>query len=721
MVKQEKEMIQRQLKLIETRRLELMQQSKQHQPHQQQQQQQHQLNTLSSHQWELINEYTAPAPSAQQGVTSKVSTSTTTTTTSITTTNALRLDISSDESERNERGDTDTDAATTERKHAITVEANNVRKALLLDNDNDDDGGDMDDGDYEETDDLTDTDNDKENTLYPSLKQRAKQHRKKALKSRRQHEQSQHQQQQQQQQQSGIYPNLNDLSINETYTLAKTNMCWPSGGGGGDLLAEASAFKKESIVQVQQQQPQQQQQQQQSKHAPTLDELPFVTSVATGSYVMKNGHRRLVDAFFDSNSNEYSLDQDNGHGNASKLASKSASSKPIGLLKRGLGGGLDMSSSSLNPLAATDDMTTTTTNANGLFHGQSKVAKKHAGGSYFSDTAPSFGPNRVLKPKLWNRFSVLQRAAAAANSGYMPLDAVVTQTDDTQRRVTTTTTPSKQLSAANASASTQCSHEQSITTNLSWCLADASLFNARRYRVNWSMFPAANTYVQLAAQASAASVCFFNRIQVAAPITVSNGLYTFAAAEPAAHAKLSALREHAVAFLSVQLELSEFVAAVATDERTPAVAWLCPKAGNELIRRFCESITETRQSIGKRRFVRQRACLLADCTIRIRNNYTCLFVCLRVCWVGFLCGLAGDHPDADNVEHMKSVWTLCESLWGDVAESYKSRSNVDAYELEQIRKRLLGEWLVDMSAHRVEKECRLNKYNKVSVDTKTKT
>lgn len=82
--------------------------------------------------------------------------------------------------------------------------------------------------------------------------------------------------------------------------------------------------------------------------------------------------------------------------------------------------------------------------------------------------------------------------------------------------------------------------------------------------------------------------------------------------------------------------------------------------------------------------------------------------------------LVGDHPDADNVDHTKMVWALCENLWGDIPESLKSSSKSDAemspYEVDQIRKRLLGEWLSEVSSHRVEKECKYMKFNKVALE-----
>ena len=63
------------------------------------------------------------------------------------------------------------------------------------------------------------------------------------------------------------------------------------------------------------------------------------------------------------------------------------------------------------------------------------------------------------------------------------------------------------------------------------------------------------------------------------------------------------------------------------------------------------------------------------------------------------------------------VWTLCQALWGDIPDSFRSNSisnSMSNYEMEQIRKRLLSEWLADVSSHRVERECKLIKFNNKS-------
>ena len=67
---------------------------------------------------------------------------------------------------------------------------------------------------------------------------------------------------------------------------------------------------------------------------------------------------------------------------------------------------------------------------------------------------------------------------------------------------------------------------------------------------------------------------------------------------------------------------------------------------------------------------------------------------------------------------MKNVWSLCQSLWGDIPDQMKSNplesSNLSLYETEQIRKRLLGQWLSDSCSHRIERECKILKFNKVN-------
>ncbi len=79
--------------------------------------------------------------------------------------------------------------------------------------------------------------------------------------------------------------------------------------------------------------------------------------------------------------------------------------------------------------------------------------------------------------------------------------------------------------------------------------------------------------------------------------------------------------------------------------------------------------------------------------------------------------LTGSNPDADNVDHLNAVWSLCECLWGDLDELDMlslHEKDITSYEINQLRKNLLTKWLSNVSAHRVDREVKLYKYHKVS-------
>ena len=55
-------------------------------------------------------------------------------------------------------------------------------------------------------------------------------------------------------------------------------------------------------------------------------------------------------------------------------------------------------------------------------------------------------------------------------------------------------------------------------------------------------------------------------------------------------------------------------------------------------------------------------------------------------------------------------------MWGDLPENNMINTKLDElnnYEREQIRKKLLTEWLADICSHRIEKEAKQNKFSKV--------
>lgn len=136
----------------------------------------------------------------------------------------------------------------------------------------------------------------------------------------------------------------------------------------------------------------------------------------------------------------------------------------------------------------------------------------------------------------------------------------------------------------------------SISRDLEWCLADAGLFNSRRFRINWSMQPTALSYVQLAPQPKNTS--FLNVAQFVSPLTINSNLLD--------SSKLALIQEHCEKYLRVQLELSESASQSVDSAQkkyllnTSAnkLPFFRPKNGNELIKKCCECAKEIRNVIG---------------------------------------------------------------------------------------------------------------------------
>ena len=147
-------------------------------------------------------------------------------------------------------------------------------------------------------------------------------------------------------------------------------------------------------------------------------------------------------------------------------------------------------------------------------------------------------------------------------------------------------------------------YEESITYQLSYCLADAALFNARRFRINWSASPNASTFVQLALPSNPQSLqslqsSFMSSIQITTPNMFSKlcALRPVTTVHDVSAEKAKVMRDNCTKYLTIQLEETEFIAQP-SDETGKKLALLRPKHGNELIRKCCECVTELRNNIG---------------------------------------------------------------------------------------------------------------------------
>ena len=173
-MKQEKDMIQKQLKLIEARRMELQARKTSSGNN---------LNVITNQQWEMINEYVpSVAGGGSQNNPNK---------SAYPDHSNLHLELSSDSGDENEDND-DFD------RHSYSsnkMYKDNIRKALILDADN-------------ETDDNEMEENKENDGLYPSLSEFKKGKKQSATKSKAKIDK--------------IYPNLN--GINDTYTTREYNI-----------------------------------------------------------------------------------------------------------------------------------------------------------------------------------------------------------------------------------------------------------------------------------------------------------------------------------------------------------------------------------------------------------------------------------------------------------------------------------------------------------------
>jgi hypothetical protein len=203
----------------------------------------------------------------------------------------------------------------------------------------------------------------------------------------------------------------------------------------------------------------------------------------------------------------------------------------------------------------------------------------------------------VLKPKLWTRIAAQKPQKTKA---LREIDQHTNTGGGVDTQAGTSLNTNERLEALSLTGSTETSLnaliklKDSITNDLNWCLADAGLFNSRRFRVNWSLYPTASTYTQLSNYSR--HLTYSNKIQLANfdQCTVAISLD---------EAKLSQIRANCEVYLRIQLELSDMIAqqnSLASQNRPVRnhIPLFRTKYGNELIKRCCECTQEIRNSIG---------------------------------------------------------------------------------------------------------------------------
>ena len=227
--------------------------------------------------------------------------------------------------------------------------------------------------------------------------------------------------------------------------------------------------------------------------------------------------------------------------------------RSIGLLKRGLGG-----------ISIEDNNVSTT-----AMYLKSKIPKITTNNHLIfldSTNTHSISKQPFLKPKLWNRFLLHNTNIQAQPSLHRHQHRQFKLTGDEE----------------------DAPKQQTLTLNLEWCLADAGLFNSRRFRVNWSHVH--NTFT---------TADNTSKIQLKMPTSTSWWLST-STSEAGTSSKFNSLKENCKMYLQTQLELTEFVADASIQKNRLPLLKAKYGGGNELIRQMCACSQQIRNNIGKK-------------------------------------------------------------------------------------------------------------------------
>jgi hypothetical protein len=204
-----------------------------------------------------------------------------------------------------------------------------------------------------------------------------------------------------------------------------------------------------------------------------------------------------------------------------------------------------------------------------------------------------------LKPTLWNRFSNQARSryldSTASTVGELKQHDQVIAANDRRMQSLTLVNKFQRLVEL----------RESVTNGLHWCLADAALFNSRRFRVSFALYPTSCTYTRLviSQNKTTAAAYFRNSVQLVTPILVNIG--NLNTTPEILSTKLEKIKFNCERYLNIQLELTEFTEKTqqkqqqyALTEAKPRLPLLRPRAKNELIKRCSECTQEIRNNIG---------------------------------------------------------------------------------------------------------------------------
>jgi hypothetical protein len=338
-----------------------------------------------------------------------------------------------------------------------------------------------------------------------------------------------------------LYPSLNSL-----ITTTRANQFY------NNLDIDDKDSQLKSIELYQQQQPHHHHQEMNK-----IDDLSFLMASEKSS-ILGIHRERMIEAFFNEDDQQQQL--------ASETFEENFSRPGTGLLKRtfnatcygNLGGTFGFGSEINEPLKA-------------------KVSKTSPKLLTVIEVRQMLG-NKTIKPKLLNRF-LLHRAYQQQSQSALPVPSEPIPSQESYNRKLETLTLSGDLNQLVPSTSEHrlIKLNESVVNGYQACLADYGLFNARRYRSNWSVWPSAATHTRLSLTGSGSA--FLNGVHLSSSFTVN---------------ETDIIRKSCEKYLQIQLKLSEFIRSPGNLRNAPLVR---TKLGNQLIKSCCECTKEMKNTI----------------------------------------------------------------------------------------------------------------------------
>lgn len=204
-----------------------------------------------------------------------------------------------------------------------------------------------------------------------------------------------------------------------------------------------------------------------------------------------------------------------------------------------------------------------------------------------------------MKPRLWNRYLVQKTLKLGIQKStdeqlrqtdqYETEDGELAKYEYSRMQQMQPSRASSEITTKSLSNIPFIKYSESITCNKQFLIADKALFQSQQFKINWSMFPTAMTYINLDLNLPQTNM---NILKLLSPSTVSITQLNDTD-------KLNIIQENSVKYLQIQLDLTDFVeTSKPIYLKQSKLPLLRSKLGNDLIKNFYECTEDIRNKIG---------------------------------------------------------------------------------------------------------------------------